>query len=57
VDDVIAIWKIRKARATAWNNAEVLWHLRNTELPRQLFERNLANLVELSSRGLLIPVL
>jgi hypothetical protein len=57
VDDVIAIWKIRKARATAWNNAEVLWHLRNTELPRELFERNLANLVELSSRGLLIPVL
>jgi hypothetical protein len=57
VDDVIAIWKIRKARATAWDNAEVFWHLRNANLPRQLFERNLANLVELSSRGLLIPVL
>ena len=57
VDDVLAIWKIRKARDTAWDNAEVLWHLRNSELPRQLFERNLANLVELSSRGLLLPVL
>lgn len=57
VDDVIAIWKIRKARATAWDNAEVLWHLRQVDVPRQLFLRNLANLVELSSRGLLLPVL
>ncbi len=57
VDDVIAMWKIHKARATAWDNAEVFWHLRNAELPRKLFEHNLANLVELSSRGLLIPVL
>lgn len=57
VDDVIAIWKIKKARDTAWDNAEVLWHLRKAKLPRQLFVRNLANLVELSSRGLLIPVL
>jgi hypothetical protein len=57
VDDVIAIWKIRKARETAWNNAEVFWHLRNADLPHKLFDRNLANLVELSSRGLLLPVL
>ncbi len=57
VDDVIAIWNVIKARDTAWNNAEVLWHLRQTRLPRQLLLRNLANLVELSSRGLLIPVL
>ncbi|HEX4947381.1 MAG TPA: DUF5995 family protein [Blastocatellia bacterium] len=57
VDDVVAIWKIRKARATAWNNAEVLWHLNNDKLPRDLFVRNLENLVELSSRGLLLPVL
>lgn len=57
VDDVIAIWKIKKARDTAWDNAEVLWHLRDVKLPRQLFVRNLANLVELSSRGLLLPVL
>lgn len=57
IDDVIAIWKIRKARDTAWDNAELLWHLRNANLPRELFDRNLANLVELSSRGLLIPVL
>ena len=57
VDDVIAIWNVIKARDTGWNNAEVLWHLRKIELPRQLFVRNLANLVELSSRGLLLPVL
>ncbi len=56
VDDVVAIWKMRKARATAWNNAEVLWHLRHAQVPRQLFVGNLANLVELSSRGLLVPV-
>lgn len=56
VDDVLAIWKIVKARETAWNNAEVLWHLRNTSLLSQVFLKNLANLVELSSRGLLIPV-
>jgi hypothetical protein len=57
VDDLIAIWKIKKARDTAWNNAEVLWHIRNAKLPRKLFLENLANLVELSSRGLLVPVL
>ncbi|MBS1810271.1 MAG: hypothetical protein JST84_19065 [Acidobacteria bacterium] len=57
VDDVIAIWNIIKARDTAWNNAEVLWHLRQTSLVSKAFLGNLANLVELSSRGLLVPVL
>lgn len=57
VDDVIAMWSVQKARATAWDNAEVFWHLRNTELPRKMFERNLENLVGLASRGLLLPVL
>ncbi|MFN7929906.1 MAG: DUF5995 family protein [Blastocatellia bacterium] len=36
VDDVIAIWNVMKARETAWANAEVLWHLRAVDLPRQL---------------------
>ena len=57
VDDVIAIWNVIKARDTAWDNAEVLWHLRHARLPRQLFVRNLASLVALASRGLLLPVL
>lgn len=57
IDDVIAMWNVQKARATAWNNAEVLWHLRDAQLPRKMFERNLENLVGLASRGLLLPVL
>ena len=57
-DDAIAMWNVRKARETAWVNAELLWHLRAVPMPtaRDDFLANLDRLVGLASRGLLVPV-
>jgi hypothetical protein len=54
VDDIIAIWKIGKARDTAWTNAEILWQLQSLPLLKDKFLQNLGRLVGLSSKGLLI---
>lgn len=56
LDDVIALWKVRKARETAWENAEILWELRSMPPVRRKFETNLDRLVALSSKGLLASV-
>ena len=55
VDDVIALWKVRKARETAWGNGEILWQLRPLPLVSDQFARNLDRLVGLSSKGMLVP--
>ncbi len=56
VDDLLAGWSIRKARETAWSNAEILWRLRRVPFLSNDFLVNLDRLVALSSRGLLVPV-
>lgn len=56
IDDVIALWSVRKARETAWTNAEILWRLRVSPALNDAFLMNLDRLVSLSSRGLLIPL-
>jgi hypothetical protein len=58
IDDVIAIWSVRKARETAWTNAEILWHLRSIPIPTLTDDLllNLDRLVGLSSQGLLLPI-
>jgi hypothetical protein len=58
VDDVIAMWNVRKARETGWINGELLWHLRSAAVPAAStdFLTNLDRLVSLGSRGLLAPV-
>jgi hypothetical protein len=56
VDDAIAMWKVRAARAAAWTNAQVLWGLRHTPRLRHRFFDRLDGLVGLSGRGLLIPL-
>lgn len=58
IDDIIAMWDIRKARETGWTNAELLWHLRSIPVPRASddFLTNLDRLVSLGTRGLLVPV-
>jgi Family of unknown function (DUF5995) len=55
LDDVLAIWKVSKARDTAWSNAEVLWQLRQLPFAAENFMRSVAGLVSLSSGGLLVP--
>lgn len=56
VDDMIANWNIRKARETAWSNADILWRFTRTPALRIEFLTNLDRLVSLGSRGLLVPV-
>lgn len=56
VDDVLAMWNVRAARATAWTNAEVLWALGHVPVLRQRFFTRLDGFTGLASRGLLRPV-
>jgi Family of unknown function (DUF5995) len=56
VDDVVAMWSVRKARETAWNNAQILWRLSAEPELAQAFEVSLDRLVNLSSQGLLSVV-
>jgi hypothetical protein len=55
VDDAIAMWKVRAARATAWTNAEVLWALRGTPGLRNAFFSRLDSFTGFAGRGLLLP--
>lgn len=55
VDDVIALFKVRKARDTAWTNGEILWRLRRLSAASADFLQTIDRLVGLSSRGLLAP--
>jgi hypothetical protein len=56
LDDAVALWSVRKARETAWTNAEILWEIRHHPDLRDAFLTNLDRLVGLATRGLLIPV-
>ena len=56
LDNVIALWSVRKARETAWTNAEILWQLRSIPTLSDAFLKNLDRLVGLSTRGLLTPL-
>ncbi|HJQ71216.1 MAG TPA: DUF5995 family protein [Blastocatellia bacterium] len=55
LDDLVALWKIGKARDTAWTNAEILWQLHPSPTLKKKFLLNLGRLVGLSSKGLLVP--
>jgi len=58
IDDIVAMWKVRKARETAWLNAEIIWRLESApiETADDDFLLNLDRLVGLASRGLLVAV-
>jgi hypothetical protein len=55
VDDVVAMWKVRAARAAAWTNAQVLWTLRSSVRLQGSFFDSLDRFTGLASRGLLLP--
>jgi hypothetical protein len=55
IDDVVAMWDVRRARDAAWTNAEALWALRGDEGLRAEFLRVLERMVGLAGRGLLLP--
>jgi uncharacterized protein DUF5995 len=53
LDDLAAMWSVRKARASAWSNAELLWHLRPFPRLRTNFFSQLDSLTGFAGRGLL----
>ena len=55
IDDVVAMWNVRRARDAAWTNAETLWALRSEELLRTQFMDALDRMVGFAGRGLLVP--
>ncbi len=55
LDDVVAMWDIRRARDTAWTNAEALWALRADPALAGSYASALDRSVGLAGRGLLIP--
>jgi hypothetical protein len=55
LDNVVAMWKVRKAREAAWTNGEVLWHLRSTPVLGREFLARLDSTTGFASRGLLLP--
>lgn len=54
LDDALAMWNVRAARATAWTNAQVLWGLKGIPMVRNRFFSRLDSLVGMSGRGLLL---
>jgi hypothetical protein len=55
IDDVLAMWSVRRARAAAWTNAEALWVLRGDAGLRAEFVRVLDRTTGFAGRGLLAP--
>ncbi len=55
IDDVVAMWDIRRAREAAWVNAQALWALRSDERLAANYLIVLDRSVGLASRGLLQP--
>ena len=55
LDDVLAMWKVEKAREAAWVNAETLWVLRDAPRLQRSFLRTLDRTVGFAGRGLLVP--
>jgi hypothetical protein len=55
LDDVVAMWDVRRARDAAWTNAEALWTLRGRPELRDRFLLALDRMVGLAGRGLLVP--
>jgi hypothetical protein len=53
VDDAVAMWKVRSARAAAWTNAKVMWTLRDIPVLHDEFFARLDGLTGLAGRGLL----
>jgi hypothetical protein len=56
LEDTIAAWSVSAAREAAWQNAEVLWHLRDFPPLSSNFLDTLDGLTTVASKTLLVPV-
>jgi hypothetical protein len=54
VEDLVANWSVRSARATAWTNGAALWHLRGHETLSADYVEGLDAMVGFAGRGLLV---
>lgn len=56
LEDTLAAWSVSAARESAWNNAELLWHLAAAPLLSANFIDTLDGLTALAGKTLLVPV-
>ena len=56
LDDTLAAWSVSAARESAWNNAELLWHLREAPPLSSTFMDTLDGLTTVAGKALLVPV-
>jgi Family of unknown function (DUF5995) len=56
LENVLAAWSISAAREVAWNNAEVLWHLRDVPPVSATFMASVDLTTDAAGKTLLIPV-
>lgn len=57
LENLVAGWSVSAAREAAWQNAELLWHLRGESLLTTGFLDTLDGLTSVVSQGLLVPIL
>jgi hypothetical protein len=56
LDDTLAAWSIGAARESAWNNAELLWHLREAPPLFSAFMDTIDGLTAVAGKTFLVPV-
>jgi hypothetical protein len=56
LDNVVANWSVKEARAAAWVNGATLWNLRGIPALSQGYLDTLDGLVGFAGRGLLVPL-
>jgi Family of unknown function (DUF5995) len=56
VGRLLAMWKVRKARETGWDNSNILEHTRALPVVRRKFIAVLDNITGMAGRGLLLPL-
>jgi hypothetical protein len=56
LEDLLAAWSISSAREIAWNNAEVLWHIKDAPPVSAAFLDSLDAATAVTSKTLLVPV-
>lgn len=56
LEDTIAAWSVSAAREAAWNNAELLWHLKGEPGYSAAFMNTLDGLTTVAGKALLAPV-
>jgi hypothetical protein len=54
VDDALAMWSIRAAREIAWENAQILAHLKEHPWLEALYMRTLGRAVSMAGRAMLV---